>query len=220
MEVIRCVPPSLSSLFLLVFTRNYVFKTKLERKFFWWAYNLARDVSKLLLVFQERRFNLNFYSILSFPLPSIFKLISIAATDINIATCRLRTSRKKWGRIKVRQGWTPPDWQCCITAPGSASVWREGRGAGRGLINECYWVVESLCPHSPSCHRDTQWLHQFGAIITSIGKNGGRRGVEGYGERRLLLHHLWIAEQGVKQDVITLVSSKIRVSWRWPKVYH
>lgn len=118
-------------------------------------------------------------------------------------------SINKWGRIKVRQGWTPPDSECCITAPGSASVWREGRGAGRGLINECYWVVESLCPHSPSCHRDTQWLHQFVAIITSIGKNGGRRGVEDYGERRLLLHHLWVAEQGAKQDVITSVGSKI-----------
>lgn len=65
------------------------------------------------------------------------------------------------------------------TAPLSVSGSLEGRtGAGRSLINECYWVVESLCPHSPSCHQRTQWLHQFVAIITSIGKNGGRRGVK------------------------------------------
>lgn len=67
-----------------------------------------------------------------------------------------------------------------ITATGSVSCSLEGgpgrREEGGGLINECYWVVESLCPHSPSCHRRTQWLHQFVAIITSIAKNGGRRG--------------------------------------------
>lgn len=41
---------------------------------------------------------------------------------------------------------------------------------GTGLINERLWVVESLCPRSPLCHQRPQWLHQFAAIITSIGQ--------------------------------------------------
>lgn len=45
-----------------------------------------------------------------------------------------------------------------------------GPEAATGLINERLWVVESLCPHSPLCHRRSQWLHQFAAIITSIGQ--------------------------------------------------
>lgn len=74
---------------------------------------------------------------------------------------------------------TPSDTRCYITAPGSVSGSLEGgTRAGRGLINECYWVVESLCPHSPSCHWHSQWLHQFVAIITSKDKNGEKRGVK------------------------------------------
>lgn len=47
---------------------------------------------------------------------------------------------------------------------------RAARREGTGLINEHLWVVESLCPHSPLCHQRSQWLHQFAAIITSIGQ--------------------------------------------------
>lgn len=92
---------------------------------------------------------------------------------------------------------TASDTPCYITAPGSVSGSLEGgTRAGRGLINECYWVVESLCPHSPLCHWHSQWLHQFVAIIKSIGKNGEKRGVKdwGGGGDGLLLRHLWIAE--------------------------
>lgn len=46
----------------------------------------------------------------------------------------------------------------------------EGGREGAGLINERWWVVEGVCPHSPLCHQCSQWLHQFAAIITSIGQ--------------------------------------------------
>lgn len=63
-----------------------------------------------------------------------------------------------------------------------------------------WWRV--CVPTHPSCHRHSQWLHQFVAIIPSIGKNGEKRGVEDWGGC-LLLRHLWMAQrEGVIAQVV------------------
>lgn len=63
-----------------------------------------------------------------------------------------------------------------LAACRSASL-EGGSGAGGGLINECYWVVESLCPHSPLCHR-----HTLNGFISSEPLSCQWARVEGGGE--------------------------------------
>lgn len=76
---------------------------------------------------------------------------------------------------------------------------RAARRQRTGLINEHLCVVESLCPNSPLCHQRSQWLHQFAAIITSIGQQGRIEWRRSWGlcecwGRWLQLHHLWTAK--------------------------
>lgn len=129
-------------------------------------------------VLGDQLHNLNFSELLkgTFFNQTLF-VISIHSNNWYWQTDRFRehTEMRQTGVDPRRQNQT---W-CYITAPGSVSGSLEGgTRAGRGLINECYWVVESLCPHSPLCHWHSQWLHQFVAIITSIGKKGQKRVVK------------------------------------------
>lgn len=65
-----------------------------------------------------------------------------------------------------------PPWQHVRLSGGRVRGWE-----GAWLMSVTGWWRVCVPTH-PSCHRHSQWLHQFVAIIPSIGKNGEKRGAE------------------------------------------